>query len=93
MEDNGQELSRVISDGGEAERLLAHPLIDGFFTKEIEDVFNAFCTMRPGAPYETYLRLHMEAFSLISLKSKLTEYVTEKATALFRERFEIDTES
>jgi len=83
-----EELTRVIQNGGEAEKLLSHPLISGFFEKEIEDVFNSFCSMRPGASQEAYLRLHMEVHSLLNLKAKLLAYVADKAHALDRERFD-----
>lgn len=88
MESKEAEFSRVISEGGEAEKLLAHPLLSGFFSGEVEDLFNSFCTMEPGASYETYLRLHMEAFALISLKAKLAEYVQQKLITLEKQRFE-----
>lgn len=88
VESKEQELTRVLRDGGEAEKLMMHPLIDGFFSKEIEDVFNSFCNLRPGVSHEAYLRLHLEVHSLLNLKAKLLAYVTEKAHALDRERFD-----
>lgn len=87
-ESREDEQARVMKAGTEAERLLLHPLIAGFFEKEIEDVFNAFCTMRPGVGQEAYLRLHMEVHSLLNLKAKLSAYVAEKAAMMDRERYD-----
>lgn len=89
VETKQEEMDRVVKDGSEAEKLLSHPMIEGFFSKEIGEIFNSFCTLMPGASYENYLRLHMEVHSLLNLKAKLTAYVAEKAAALDRER--IDT--
>lgn len=88
QETKEEEIARVVQEGTEAERLLSHPMIEGFFSKEIEDVFNSFCTMRPGASHESYLRLHMEVHALLNLKAKLLTYVSEKAATLDRERID-----
>lgn len=88
QESKEEEVARVVKEGTEAERLLSHPMIEGFFSREIEDVFNSFCTMRPGASQEAYLRLHMEVHALLNLKAKLLTYVSEKAAMLDRERID-----
>lgn len=83
-----EERERIIMDGSEAEKLINHPMISGFFSREIDDVFNSFCTMRPGTSYEQYLRLHMEAHCLLSLKAKLYDYINEKSILLDKENFD-----
>jgi hypothetical protein len=91
-ESEEQERTRVFSDGAEAEKLLSHPMIGGFFQEEVDELFNAFCALPPGCSQEEYMRIHLEAFALLNLKAKLSSFVLEKQRLVMKDNYTKETE-
>lgn len=89
QQEQEQEYKQIVhAEGGEADSLLNHPLLKGFFEEEEKKIFEAFKKLPLNCDINDYRTLHCLSEQLTNLKNNLIEKVERAKVLLIREQFD-----
>ena len=80
------EKTRKLHMANEAKRLLAEPLIDGFFKHQELQCFEAIKRLPFGTKLEEYQTVHHDLMAVLRLKTTLQTYIQEYDMLALTER-------
>lgn len=85
MTDN-KEKSWKLHQASEAKRILAEPLLDGFFKNQETECFEAFKRLPLGSKLEEYQTVHHALLANERLKLSLRSYIEDYDIMIVQER-------
>lgn len=85
---DNEEKSRKLRQASEAKRVLAEPLIEGFFANQEFECIAAFKQLPLGSKLEEYQTVHHAMLATERLKSKLRSYVEDYDMMVAQEKLD-----